>query len=106
MNSAAKSTERGSAKIFTLEPHDHEGIASALGVARANYKITRWMKFGTPAIDRVYGQFEVKPQQLGQLVSQLMGANNETLEVITHCFPYGIPDPEVYRLEVDFRAGR
>ena len=96
-----KTAERGSAKLFALEPHDHEGIARALGVARGDYEVKWWWKYGQPAIDRIRGSLEVKAGQLGHTVAQLMELNGRELQVTAECFPYGIPKPEVFRIEVE-----
>ncbi|MGS0997651.1 hypothetical protein ACVCL3_05270 [Rhodanobacter sp. UC4437_H4] len=98
---------RGSAKLFALKPHDHAGIAKALGVARGDYEVKWWWKYGQPAIDLIQAQLEVNAKQLGPVVSQLMRLNGPTLQVSASCFPYGIPVPEWFRLEVNIRnAGR
>lgn len=101
----AKHTERGSAKIFAIEAHDHQGLAAALGVARGEYEIKWWWKYGQPAIDLIRASIEVKTETLGTTVSQLMQMNGRELQVTAACFPYGIPRPEVFRLEVDIRKG-
>ena len=60
-----------------------------------------------PAIDLIQAQLEVNTKQLGTVVSQLMRLNGPTLQVSAYCFPYGIPVPEWFRLEVNIRnAGR
>ena len=98
---------RGSAKLFALKPHDHAGIAKALGMARSDYEVKWWWKYGQPAIDLIQAQLEVNAKQLGPVVSQLMRLNGPTLQVSASCFPYGIPVPEWFRLEVNIRnAGR
>lgn len=96
-----KTPERGSAKLFALEPHDHEGIARALGVARGDYEVKWWWKYGQPAIDRIRASLEVKAGQLGHTVAQIMEMNGRELQVTAECFPYGIPKPEVFRIEVE-----
>jgi hypothetical protein len=101
----SKTPERGSAKLFALEAHDHEGIARALGAARGEYEVKWWWKYGQPAIDLIRGSLEVKAGQLGQTVAQLMQMNGKELQVTAECFPYGIPKPEVFRVEVELRKG-
>ena len=101
----SKQGERGSAKLFSVESHDHHGLAAALGVARADYELKWWWKYGQPAIDLVRAQLEVKAAQLGSTVSQLMKLNGPQMQVSASCFPYGIPVPEVFRLELEIRKG-
>ena len=54
-----------------------------------------------PAIDRIKAQFEVPGAQLGAAVNSLMQLNGRELQVTAECFPYGIPKPDVFRVEVD-----
>ena len=105
MDTASKHPDRGSSKLFSLQPHDHEGIATALGVARAEYQVKWWWKYGQPAIDLIRATIEVKPAQLGATVSQLMHLNGPEVQVTAQCFPHGIPRPDVFRLEVEMRKG-
>jgi hypothetical protein len=103
MDNASKHPDRGSSKLFSLQPHDHEGIATALGIARAEYQVKWWWKYGQPAIDLVRATIEVRPAQLGATVSQLMHLNGPEVQVTTECFPHGMPRPDVFRLEVEMR---
>jgi|SRR5882724_6085731 len=96
---SAKSNERGSAKIFATEKHDHDGLARALGLARGEYEIKWWWKYGQPVIDRIHLEMQVAPEQVGAAVSKLMHLNGPQLEVTAECFPYGITDPG-FRLQV------
>jgi len=98
-------TERGSAKVFKLEAHDHQGIAAALGVARSEYEVKWWWKYGQPAIDLIRANLEVRGGQLGPTVSQLMKLNSPELQVTATCFPYGIQVPDVFRVELEIRKG-
>lgn len=104
MESASKPAERGSAKLFSLSPNDHDGIAKALGMARDSYEVKWWWKYGQPRIDLVRAHFEVAGNALGPTVTQLMRLNGPELQVTAQCFPYGTPKPEVFRLEVDIRT--
>ena len=101
----AKSAERGSAKLFSIEGNDHEGLARALGLARGDYILERWMKFGTPVVDRIEGTIQVQGEQLGDTVATFMKLNTAQLEVTAECFPYGIVDP-TFRLEVNIQKGQ
>lgn len=103
MATIRKTADRGSAKLFTLKPDDHAGIAKALGLARSNYEVKWWWKYGQPAIDLIRAHIEVDRKQLGPVVSQLMQLNGPAMQVTAHCFPYGIPVPEWYRVELNIR---
>lgn len=96
-----KSGDRGSAKLFSLESHGHEELARALGLARGEYTIKWWWKYGQPAIDLLRGSLEVPGSKLGSTLSNLMNLNGPGLQVTASCFPYGIPVPEVFRVEVE-----
>jgi hypothetical protein len=96
--------ERGSSKIFSIEAHDHEKMAHALGVAKAQYQVKRWWKYGQPAIDLIKGTLEVAPEQLGSTVSGLMKLNGSEMQVKATCFPNGIPVPEVFQIDVEIAA--
>lgn len=101
MESKSKSGERGSARLFSIEPHDHEALASALGLARQDYELKWWWKYGQPAIDRIIGVLEVKGPKLGSTISGFMQMNGPDLQVTAQCFPHGIPKPEWFRVEVN-----
>jgi len=94
---------RGSSKLFDLEPDDHSALAKALGVAREKYEIKWWWKYGQPAIDRVTASGLTKPGNLGSVLEQVMKLNSRELQVTASCFPYGIPVPDYYRVEVEAR---
>jgi hypothetical protein len=96
-----KTAQRGSAKIFTIAPDDHEELAKALGLARSDYTVKWWWKYGQPAIDRIVGVIEVDSNQLGPTISGFMQMNGTNLQVTAQCFPYGIPTPEVFRVQVE-----
>lgn len=99
----ASTAGRGSAKLFTLKTNDHAGIAKALGMARSDYEVKWWWKYGQPAIDLIQAQLEVNTKQIGPVVGQLMQLNSPALQVTARCFPYGIPVPDLYRVEVSIR---
>jgi hypothetical protein len=97
--------ERGSSKLFGLEAHDHDGLARALGMARGDYEVKWWWKYGQPAIDLIRASLEVPSAKLGPTVQSLMQLNGKELQVTAACFPYGIPVPEIFRVDVDIRKG-
>ena len=100
-----KTAQRGSAKIFALDQQDHEVIARALGAARGDYEVKWWWKYGQPAIDLIRGSLVVKTGQLGSAITQLMQMNDQEIQVTATCFPYGIPKPDAFRVEVELRKG-
>jgi hypothetical protein len=101
MDAPEKPAHRGSAKIFSIEPHNHEELAKAVGLARSDYTVKWWWKYGQPAIDRIVGVIEVDSKQLGPAISSFMQMNGTNLQVTAQCFPYGIPKPEVFRVQVE-----
>ena len=99
----SKQPERGSAKVFHLHQNDHQGLVAALGIARGEYELKWWWKYGQPAIDLVRASIEVNVSQLGPAVAQLMKLNGPEVQVTAACFPYGIPVPEIFRVDVELR---
>jgi hypothetical protein len=96
--------ERGSARIFSIEPHDHEKLAQALGVARSTYQVKWWWKYGQPAIDLIKASLEVQNEHVGPAVAGLMKMNGPEVQVTAACFPYGIPTPDVFRIDVEIAS--
>lgn len=99
---STKSAERGSAKLFTVAAHEPDALAHALGLARGEYEIKRWWKYGQPAIDLIKAEFQVSAQSLGPTVSKLLLMNSQQLQVTAEVFPYGITNPE-FRLQVNIQ---
>ena len=98
------SATRGSSKIFAIEPHDHEGLSKAVGLARSDYEVKWWWKYGQPAFDLVSLIIEVEGKQLGNVVSGFMKQNGRETQVTAEVFPYGIVVPDRYRLELNIRS--
>ncbi|UXI70050.1 hypothetical protein [Tahibacter amnicola] len=103
MDTPVKPEARGSAKLFAVEAHDRDAITRAIGFARDDYQVKWWWKYGQPAIDLVRAHFEVKAENLGPLVDHLMKMNGPDFQVTAQCFPYGIPKPDLFRIEADIR---
>ena len=95
-----KKDERGSARIFDLAHHDHEGFAKALTRARQDYEVKWWWKYGQPAIDIIRATLEVKADALGGVVTEVMQLNRQGIQTTVEAFPYGLPAPDVFRLDV------
>lgn len=83
------SAARGSSKLFTIATDDYDGLAKAVGLARNDYEIKWWWKYGQPAIDRVRLVIEVTPEKVGNTVAQLLKQNNPHTSVTAHIAPYG-----------------
>jgi hypothetical protein len=103
MRSEAKPAERGSSKLFAIETGDHEALAKAVGLARADYEVKWWWKFGQPAIDLLRLTIEVEGKQFGTTLSQFMQQNGRETQVTAECFPYGIIRPDRYRIELNIQ---
>ena len=84
---------RGSAALFAIKAHDHEALAKAVGLARTDYEVKWWWKYGTPAIDKIYLGIEVNPAQLGPTVAGFLNQNTQATRITGEVFPYGIIDP-------------
>lgn len=101
MSVEAKTLDRGSAKLFAIDTHDHEALASAIGLARGSYEVKWWWKYGQPAIDRLQLTVEVDRKHLGETIGKFMEQNGRAVQVTSEVFPYGIVQPDRYRLEVN-----
>lgn len=94
---------RGSSKLFDLAHDDHVGLTKALGLARDRFEVKWWWKYGQPAIDRVTATGLTKAANLGTVIDQVMKLNTQELQVTASCFPYGIPVPDYFRVELEAR---
>jgi hypothetical protein len=103
MSAYEKAPERGSSKLFDIELHDHEALAKAVGLARTAYEVKWWWKYGQPAIDFVRLTVEVDGKQLGNTLTQFMQHNGPRTQVTAECFPYGVVQPDRYRVELGIR---
>lgn len=89
----SETLERGSAQLFAIKAHDHEALAKAVGLARTDYEVKWWWKYGQPAIDKVVLGLEVNPAQLGPTVAKFMDQNTTAVRVTGEVFPFGIINP-------------
>jgi len=96
-------TRRGSAKLFDIDLHNHGALAEAIGAARDDYEVKWWWKFGTPVIDLIQLSIEVDGRQLGNTLTNFMQQNGRELQVTAECFPYGIVQPDRYRVDLAIR---
>jgi hypothetical protein len=94
---------RGSAKTFKFDVEDHAELSSVLGLSRLNHEVKWWWKYGQPQIDRIVATVEVDAATVGSFVGQLAKLNSNAVQINTHVFPYGIPNPypEGFRVEVE-----
>lgn len=99
----AKTNDRGSARIFDIAHHDHEGFARSIAQARQEFQVKWWWKYGQPRIDLIRASLEVKPDALGAVVTEVMHLNREGIQTTVQAFPYGLPYPEAFRLEVNIQ---
>jgi hypothetical protein len=91
---------RGSSKLFSIATDDHEGLAKAVGLARNDYEVKWWWKYGQPAIDWLHLVIEVSPEKVASTVGQLLKQNNAKTLVTTNVSPYGTG----YQVEVNVRT--
>ena len=99
----SETLERGSAALFAIKAHDHDALAKAVGLARSEYEVKWWWKYGQPAIDKIVLGIEVNPAQLGSTVAKFMDQNTTAVRVTGEVFPYGIINPGFL---VEFTAER
>jgi hypothetical protein len=84
-----------------MEKHGERGSAKIL--ARNDYEVKWWWKYGQPAIDFIRATIEVKGELLGATLTRFMVLNGSDMQVTAECFPYGIPKPDIFRLQIDMR---
>jgi hypothetical protein len=89
----SETLERGSTHLFNIKAHDHEALAKAVGLARTDYEVKWWWKYGQPAIDKVVIGVEVNPAQLGSTVAKFMDQNTQAVRITGEVFPFGILSP-------------
>lgn len=90
----SETLERGSAHLFSIKAHDHEALAKAVGLARSDYEVKWWWKYGQPAIDKLVLGLEVtNPAQLGTTVAKFMDQNTQAVRITGEVFPFGITNP-------------
>lgn len=98
--------ERGSSKVwarvFESDAPTGEDLTRSLATAAEGYRVLRWWKYGQPAIDRIKATLDVRFENAGPLVQDLLGANSKELQVTLDAFPYGLPDPEGITLNIVF----
>lgn len=98
--------ERGSSKVwarvFESDAPTNEELTRSLAAAGQDYRVLRWWKYGQPAIDRIKATLDVRFENAGPLVQEILSANGKELQVSLDAFPYGIPDLEGVMLNVVF----
>jgi len=103
MSASVNPAQRGSARLFAIELHDHAALAQAIGAARDDYEVKWWWKYGQPAIDRLRLTIEVDAARLGTTLTKFMQQNSRATQVTAECFPYGIVAPDRYRVELEIQ---
>lgn len=85
---------RGSTKVlsrlFDSDPSDDQ-LREALQVAREEYRVLRWWKYGQPAVDVVKAKLDVQPDRVGEVLADLVQQQGGGLQVTLDVFPYGLP---------------
>lgn len=93
-----KDNKRGSAKLwekaFEKNAPSPKELNKALAEARQSYKVLRWWKYGQPAIDLIKATIQVKTEDVGSTVQDIMSINGGAIQATAECFPFGIPFPE------------
>ena len=94
---------RGSTKMGVTAP---EHLMGAIKVARDNYLVERWWKYGQPAIDLIEATINVRNMvDAGQVMQHLAGLQGKDLQVTFEVFPYGIINPDGVRIDLRLEPG-
>ena len=94
---------RGSAK---MAPMSIEELQAAIGTARENYRVSRWIKKGIPPVyDRIEALIEVIDREnIGDVVQGIV--NLPTVgRIALEAFPFGIPQIDGVLLNVNIDLG-
>ena len=95
---------RGSEKLLAQlfgESLSEKQISRAVEEARATgLRIVRWWWFGQPAIDQIIATLQVDRPSLGPTVERLAGMHSGAMQVNLDVFPYGIPAPDFFHVNV------
>jgi hypothetical protein len=75
-------------------------LASALSLTGGDYVIRRWWKYGQPAIDRITGVVDVPLEGGLDFLGSILKLHGEKLQVTIEVFPYGIPFPDIWRVNL------
>lgn len=102
----AEETTRGSDRLFNFEAKDSGALAEAIGAARDEYRVKWWWKYGQPAIDRIKADLEIDRERFGGAIARIMELNGPRLQVTAEVFPYGLPNIEGFRVQLDISQPR
>jgi hypothetical protein len=95
---------RGSEKLLAQlfgESLSEKQIRSAVDEARASgLRIVRWWWYGQPAIDQIVATLQVDRPSLGPTVERLAGMHSGAMQVNLDVFPFGIPAPDFFHVNV------
>ena len=96
---------RGSSK---LEAMSRDDLHKSISLARSSYKIERWWKYGSPAIDRITATLNVPSvKDATKVITDLIGRHGADVQVDLDVFPYGLPVVDGVRIQVNMDlAGR
>jgi hypothetical protein len=96
--------ERGSdellAQLFGEQVSEQQLREAVVDAREAGLKIVRWWWFGQPAIDQIIATFQVDRASLGSTVEQMASMQSNETQVNLEVFPYGIPAPDTFHVEV------
>ena len=98
--------QRGSSKVwarvFETDAPTNEELTRSLAVAGETYRVLRWWKYGQPAIDRIKATLDVRFENVGPLIQDILSVHGKEMQVSLDVFPYGQPGPEGIMLNVVF----
>jgi hypothetical protein len=83
-----------------------QDLHKAIGSARGNYKLKRWIIKGIPPIYEIEASLDISDKEnAGEVVQALIGLQAAGRQVDVSVFPYGIPFPDGVLLNVGINIG-
>lgn len=85
-----------------------EELHQAVGAARENFQITRWILKGIPPVYDIEAWLDVgQKEKVGEVVQSLVRLQTATRQIGVKLFPYGIPvvDGALISLEINTSTG-
>ena len=93
---------RGSARLAAMSVED---LHKAIGSARANYKVNRWIIKGLPPVYDIQASLDVRQiEKVGEIILGLIRLQTAERQIAVDVFPYGLPAVDGVRIGVEINV--